>query len=64
MHQESYSVLTPLRRPDGRIVTRGLANVYREKWTYDFGSQYFLQLVTFENGRITDVSSGERGTHR
>jgi hypothetical protein len=62
--QESYSGYAPIRRPDGRIVGRGLASVHREKWTYDFGPQYFMQTVTFENGRLSEVSSGQRGVRR
>ena len=59
--RESYGTLRPLRRRDGRIVNGSLLPVYREKWVYDFGPQYLLQIVTLENGRVTDVESGARG---
>lgn len=36
--------------------------VYRELWTYNFGSAYLLRLVTLDNGRVTDVQSGDRGS--
>lgn len=35
--------------------------VYREEWVYNFGPQYFMRIVTLENGRIVDVENGERG---
>jgi hypothetical protein len=35
--------------------------VYREEWTYNFGSSQLLRIVVLENGRIADVSSGRRG---
>ena len=36
--------------------------VYREEWTYNFGSAYLMRRVTLENGRVTDVQNSERGT--
>ena len=36
--------------------------VYREEWTYNFGSAYLMRLVTLENGRVTDVQNSERGS--
>ncbi|TXH04564.1 MAG: DUF2845 domain-containing protein [Nevskiaceae bacterium] len=35
--------------------------VYREEWTYNFGSAYLMRLVVLENGRVTDVQNTERG---
>lgn len=35
--------------------------VYREEWTYNFGSSRLLRIVMLENGRITEVRSGRRG---
>lgn len=60
--QESYGVMRPLRRRDGSVVTNSLLPVYRERWVYNLGPQYFLQLVTIENGRVTAVASGARGS--
>lgn len=33
-----------------------------ETWGYDFGPNKFTRYVTFENGRITDVRTGDRGS--
>jgi hypothetical protein len=33
-----------------------------ETWIYNFGPQQFMQVVTFENGRLVDVTSGNYGT--
>lgn len=42
-----------------------LVLVRHETWGYDFGSNRFTRYVTFENGRLVDVSVGERGSlHR
>lgn len=39
--------------------------VRHETWGYDFGRNKFTRYVTFENGRLTDVSIGQRGSlHR
>jgi len=32
-----------------------------EEWTYDFGPQRFVQFLTFENGRLVRVRSGNYG---
>ena len=32
-----------------------------EEWTYDFGTQRFLQYLTFENGKLLRVRSGGYG---
>jgi hypothetical protein len=32
-----------------------------EEWVYDFGTRRFLQHLTFEQGRLVRVESGERG---
>lgn len=33
-----------------------------ETWGYDFGPNKFTRYVTFENGKLTDVALGERGS--
>ena len=35
--------------------------VYREEWTYNFGSRYFLRIVTLEDGSVARVENGDRG---
>lgn len=35
--------------------------VYREEWTYNFGSNQLLRIVILENGRVADVRVGRRG---
>jgi hypothetical protein len=32
-----------------------------DEWTYDFGTQRFVRLATFENGRLALVSTGGYG---
>lgn len=32
-----------------------------EEWIYDFGPQRFMQFLTFENGRLVYVRSGDYG---
>ncbi|WP_352890241.1 DUF2845 domain-containing protein [Sinimarinibacterium thermocellulolyticum] len=38
-----------------------LIRVFREEWTYNFGSSHLLRIVILENGRVADVRSGRRG---
>jgi hypothetical protein len=59
--RESYGVLRPLARGAGSAPPEMLEAVFRERWVYNFGPRYFLQRVTIENGRVTDVDSGDRG---
>jgi hypothetical protein len=32
-----------------------------EEWTYNFGPQRFMRIVTFRNGRVVDVRTGNYG---
>lgn len=32
-----------------------------EEWTYNFGPQRFLRLITFRNGRVVDIRTGGYG---
>lgn len=48
-------------RPDLRDYYNSYTPVYREEWTYNFGSSQLLRLVILENGRVTDVRTGRRG---
>jgi hypothetical protein len=47
--------------PNLREYYNTVSPVYREEWTYNFGSSRLLRIVTLENGRVTDVRSGRRG---
>lgn len=38
-----------------------LVPVYREEWTYNFGSSKLLRIVILDNGSVSDVRTGERG---
>lgn len=60
--RESVALTAPLRRKDGRVVPNYYEDVFRERWVYNFGSRYLLQLVTLRNGRVTDVTTGDRGS--
>ena len=33
-----------------------------EKWTYDFGSNYFVQVLTFEGTTLKQIEHGDHGT--
>jgi len=32
-----------------------------EEWTYNFGPQRFMRIITFRNGRVVDVRTGDYG---
>lgn len=36
----------------------------KERWLYNLGPQRFMRILLFEDGRLTDVSTGERGFSR
>ena len=38
-----------------------LETVEIEEWTYNLGSTSFMVYLTFENGRLTRIESGEYG---
>jgi hypothetical protein len=60
--QESYDELRPLRRRDGGVRHDAARPVRRELWTYDFGPDTRMRIVTLKNGRVTDVESGALGS--
>ena len=62
--RESANLLRPWRDPHTHQLREDLlVPVYRERWVYNLGATYLLQIVSLENGRITDVvSGGTRGT--
>jgi hypothetical protein len=59
-----------VRRPGGCINVGGRVRcgsqevtieITVDEWTYDFGSNRFIQFVTFEDGRLVRVDSGGYG---
>lgn len=60
--RSTVNVQEPLRRRDGSVVPGYFEEVFRERWVYNFGSNYLLHIVTLRNGRVTDVTTGDRGT--
>jgi len=32
-----------------------------DEWTYNFGPNKFLRILTFENGKLVDIETGDRG---
>ena len=34
---------------------------YGERWTYNFGKQRFMQMVTVVNGTVTEIENGPVG---
>ena len=61
--REAANLLRPWRDPHThRLREDLLLPVYRERWVYNLGATYLLQIVSLENGRITDVVSGARGS--
>jgi hypothetical protein len=59
LKQDEVPVLRPgqMHMAQRTVVTE----VYREEWVYNFGSNYFLRVVTLENGKVIDVENGARG---
>lgn len=56
--EPSYRDRLLLQIPNGAYVAD------TEIWTYDFGPQKLLQLVTLQNGRISDIDSDGYGFNR
>jgi hypothetical protein len=49
------------QRQDRRLWGYGWETLEIEEWTYNFGSTSFMIHLTFENGRLTRIESGEYG---
>ena len=49
-----------LWEPMGATGSRRVA-VTVEEWTYNFGPQRFMRIITFRNGRVVDVRTGNYG---
>lgn len=64
---ESRRVARAVQRacPNGRgicsVMVDDVVEVIIEEWTYDFGSNKFLQYLTFEGGKLLNVRSGPYG---
>jgi hypothetical protein len=41
--------------------TSRLLDLRVDEWTYNFGPNQFLRILTFENGRLVNVHTGDRG---
>jgi len=44
------------------VVVEDMMEVAIDEWIYDFGPQRFIQHLTFEQGKLVDVTSGKYGT--
>ncbi|HEX8701115.1 MAG TPA: DUF2845 domain-containing protein [Myxococcaceae bacterium] len=56
---ETIEVRNRDRRGGGSTTTTTQKNI--EEWTYNFGPTRLMQVVTFENGVLTDVKSTTHG---
>lgn len=43
------------------VETRQLTPVTIEQWTYDFGPNRFVEVVTFEDGRVINIRAMDYG---
>lgn len=43
---------------------RRLLDLRIDEWTYNFGPNQFLRILTFENGQLVNVRTGDRGPSR
>ena len=43
------------------VVEEREVEIVLDEWVYDLGPRKFMQMVTFENGRVVYVSSGDKG---
>jgi hypothetical protein len=49
------------RRQELRNRGYALENIEIEEWTYNYGPTSFMIYLTFENGKLTRIESGEYG---
>jgi hypothetical protein len=49
------------QRQDRRLWSYGWETFEIEEWTYNFGPTSFMLYLTFENGRLIRIESGEYG---
>lgn len=48
----------PMSHEEFRYIMR---EIHVEVWTYNFGSTQFIRYLTFRNGRLVDIRTGDRG---
>lgn len=62
-HGDGLGGLGDAGQEHGGVTTerRSVTREY-EEWTYNFGPRRFMQVVTFENGRLIDVQSAGYGS--
>ena len=60
--RDTFDTLRPLHSKDAAFTDRAVRPVRRERWVYDFGAGTRLRIVTLNNGKVTDVATGERGS--
>jgi hypothetical protein len=63
---ETRRVATRVSVPcgDGKRCSRTdevIVEVTIDQWTYDLGRQRFVRYLTFENGKLRDVETGDYG---
>lgn len=61
----SRYVNTPCMKRHGpgvcTVMVQDIISVLVDEWTYDFGPQRFIQFLTFEQGKLVSVESGDYG---
>lgn len=61
----SRLVRTPCMKANGpgvcTVMVQDMISVVVDEWTYDFGPHRFIQYLTFEQGKLINVESGEYG---
>jgi hypothetical protein len=45
----------------GRSSIATVVHVTIEEWTYNFGPAHFMRILTFENGRVVNIKTGNYG---
>ena len=38
------------------------APMHMERWTYDFGNNKFIRYLTFQNGQLIKIKTGDKGS--
>lgn len=61
IRQESTSTRNRVRQGRETSSTTQTVTVQVEEWTYNFGPNRFMQVVTFTDGKLTDVRAAGYG---